>query len=348
MSRHRHSAFTLVEMLVVIAIIGILAALLLPAVQMAREAARNTACKNNLDQLMVGVINFETTKKYYPGYQQVVGNQPASWITAIFPYVERNDVYELWEDPTIPTFQVAVPSIDLLVCSSSPTREEGQPINSYVGNGGFMPTSQDPGIFGTWGSDYTNLNYLKAYQRPANGIFFDRINLPGIKVTASDVRDGLSNTMYISENLQGGNWNWVGPLAMPPWPAWPASPYPSPSNFEEARLGTVFVWLFAREVNMPAVTPTDCAFIIATTPDPTIARIKVNGLKNQFPIGRPTIFTARPSSNHSGGVNVAFGDGSVRFISQDISYHVYQALMTPYGVASDCTYRGYLLKDDDY
>src|SRR4051812_921231 len=63
---HRRHAFTLVELLVVIAIIGVLVALLLPAIQAAREAARRSQCLNNLKQLGIGFLNYESTRKQFP------------------------------------------------------------------------------------------------------------------------------------------------------------------------------------------------------------------------------------------------------------------------------------------
>src|SRR5688500_1892604 len=65
-SRRERTAFTLVEVLVVIAIIGILVALLLPAIQAAREAARRSSCTNNMKQIGLAVLNYESGRKQLP------------------------------------------------------------------------------------------------------------------------------------------------------------------------------------------------------------------------------------------------------------------------------------------
>jgi prepilin-type N-terminal cleavage/methylation domain-containing protein len=102
--------FTLVEMLVVIAIISTLAGLILPAVQSAREAGRLNTCRNNLVQLTKGLIHHETSKSFFPsgGWgpawlgvadRHSDSSQPGSWIFSLMPYIEegsnRNIVADL-------------------------------------------------------------------------------------------------------------------------------------------------------------------------------------------------------------------------------------------------------------
>ncbi|MBN1396171.1 MAG: DUF1559 domain-containing protein, partial [Pirellulales bacterium] len=99
-------AFTLVELLVVITIIGILIALLLPAVQAAREAARRLQCQNNLKQLSLAMLDFEHTIGHFPpggwGWRWVGDpdfgtgpEQPGSWLYSILPYLENTNVHQL-------------------------------------------------------------------------------------------------------------------------------------------------------------------------------------------------------------------------------------------------------------
>ena len=90
--------FTLVELLVVIAIIGTLVGLLLPAVQSAREAARRSACTNNMKQLGLGVLNFESARKRLPAASSGTGTSSTatiggySWICAILPFLEETNL----------------------------------------------------------------------------------------------------------------------------------------------------------------------------------------------------------------------------------------------------------------
>jgi prepilin-type N-terminal cleavage/methylation domain-containing protein/prepilin-type processing-associated H-X9-DG protein len=101
--------FTLVELLVVIAIIGILVALLLPAIQAAREAARRSQCTNNMKQLGLGVLNYESSKKELPapGQCDSTGGATTTYMihsvaTLILPYIEQTTVYDMFDHKTDP------------------------------------------------------------------------------------------------------------------------------------------------------------------------------------------------------------------------------------------------------
>jgi prepilin-type N-terminal cleavage/methylation domain-containing protein len=126
--------FTLVELLVVIAMIGILVAILLPAVQSAREAARRTSCQNNLKQLGLALHLFHDVHKVFPasGWTQAGPGNPAGkfvgWRPLTLPYLERENLKQLynfqwnWWEGTNPTAG-AVP-VSLFRCPSVPTRPD--------------------------------------------------------------------------------------------------------------------------------------------------------------------------------------------------------------------------------
>lgn len=86
----RPRGFTLVELLVVIAIIGILVALLLPAIQAAREAARRSQCTNNLKQIGLAMLNYESVRKGFPQSRTLCYH--SSWAAEIWPYLEEGTV----------------------------------------------------------------------------------------------------------------------------------------------------------------------------------------------------------------------------------------------------------------
>jgi len=119
--------FTLVELLVVIAIIGILVALLLPAIQAAREAARRTQCRNNLKNIGLAVLNFESAHKVFPTagaknltpdfqLEQNIENgkplgperQGLGWAYQILPYIEETAAYQLIRTPDLQNVVVTV------------------------------------------------------------------------------------------------------------------------------------------------------------------------------------------------------------------------------------------------
>src|SRR5262245_33578727 len=117
MSR-KAAGFTLVELLVVITIIAILVGLLLPAVQMVREAGRSATCANNMRQMAIGTEQFRVANSYYPGYTNKVGGNTVSWIVVMLPYIERDDTYAKWADTAVAT--KPKPMIPLLICPTDP------------------------------------------------------------------------------------------------------------------------------------------------------------------------------------------------------------------------------------
>jgi prepilin-type N-terminal cleavage/methylation domain-containing protein/prepilin-type processing-associated H-X9-DG protein len=160
MAMRRRAGFTLIELLVVIAIIAVLAGLLIPAVQAARERARQGQCVHRQGELGKGTIAYEIANKHFPGYAnflaaRVVNAKPprqkivVSWAVMLLPYIDRNDLWEDWRGDNVAsdgsgTSQLPV-YISSFVCpSESPTVPYPLSYVVNVGPGQAVPTTLFP------------------------------------------------------------------------------------------------------------------------------------------------------------------------------------------------------------
>ena len=204
-------AFTLVELLVVIAVIGILVALLMPAVQAAREAARRGQCSSHLKQLGVALHNYHDATRRFPPGSIFLGTCCAdesytSWPISILPYLEQGALHDRYNhdetNESIFNQFVREQFVPVYVCPSEPrTRElmepESGPANdlnilyrpgSYRGVGGRSDGSG-------WWDNYPQYQSLPDTWRGVLHVVDGRL----LQESFASIKDGTSNTLLVGE-----------------------------------------------------------------------------------------------------------------------------------------------------
>lgn len=318
----RKQGFTLVELLVVIAIIGILVGLLLPAVQAAREAARRMQCSNNLKQLGLAALNYESAMKKFPAMAHsgngaaaapgmgAAGGRVYAWTISILPYIEQGPMY------------------DGIMAQARPSGP-GLPDPWSVANDTFrntywkkdLPTfrcpsdtppddrGESPSILNyraCVGDDY-HQNHFRPDQARNNRGMFQANRYLGI----GEALDGTSNTIMFGESVAGGAPDDVlGGIALN-MQAWnPAACLARRSTTDSRKITTP-----VRAPFRPAGgrawdgRPYFCSFATMVAPNgPSCHWGGVDGNEHMGAL----------SSRHTGGGQVGLVDGSVHFISQNI------------------------------
>lgn len=289
--------FTLIELLVVIAIIAILVALLLPAVQQAREAARRTQCKNNLKQIGLALHNYQDVHKVFPGSfvrrgysSSTFGGPGWGWGTMLLPFMDQAPLFQQLlvnsldaADPTlIALSQTALPAYR---CPSMPGGDMNEKLNN--------PPTAEPhalstykAVFGEMNTQYNYTDDCPYYQGScinlSNGIF-----AANSRIQFRDITDGTSNTVAIGEVPYGVN-----------------GTRDSSGTLIDYR-GSVWIGVTAEGARSNVATHQTLRAITGSGNPST--SYKINGT-NAWSFG----------SHHMGGAQFVLADGSVRFITENI------------------------------
>jgi prepilin-type N-terminal cleavage/methylation domain-containing protein/prepilin-type processing-associated H-X9-DG protein len=303
------TAFTLVELLVVITIIGILISLLLPAVQAAREAARRMQCANNLRQLTLGVLSSENANGHLPPGVTWYPSPCHGWALDALPYMEYANLIDKfdrtshwWDEVNQP---VVKQQLAVFRCPSTPTQNQMvNPIQGYDASGNSTKFSDRYAAAADYGAPrgWADTRYVAAFN-PADssrvsGAFIKTLTKSsGSKdsewgpTQMSDIKDGASNTILLCEQAGRPNLYYGRELQ------------PTSTGYDS--------W-------NGAWASQNCGWFWATD--------GVSSNKGEICINAYNL--KQPYSFHPGGAHVSMADGSVHFFMEGIERSVFYALLT--------------------
>lgn len=300
----KYPGFTLVELLVVVAIIGLLIALLLPAAQSVREAARRIKCGNHLKQLSLAILNFESAQKRLPpGFTYP---QMTMWSGFILPFIEQGNVYDKMDIEAPWTALDGGPQgnidavatyMEIFQCPSSNVEQ--------VQVDPFSKLARVPCCYLACGSGLLDRESgplpwcgMASYQGypESDGVFFMNSHL-----RLASVFDGTSSTVMLGESLPDQHLFGID---------------------QGSNLQKVDHWhIGSRELIFYGIrNSTEASECIGSTACPlnAIKDSKTSIDQKELAFG----------SNHPGGVNLSFVDGHVSFVSDTIDPTVLSAIGT--------------------